>query len=115
MRELTTTGLICVRDDYGIEYVVSKISYTVREDESYKYVFTPNYSVIDLLTYNEYQGIPGLKMELRKEEYVRENMVPVFISERSPNKNREDLWELLAEVGLDYQDVRRRNVCKADC
>ena len=59
MRELTTTGLICVRDDYGIEYMVSKISYTVREDESYKYVFTPNYSVIDLLTYNEYQGIPG--------------------------------------------------------
>ena len=104
MRELTTTGLICVRDDYGIEYVVSKISYTVREDESYKYVFTPNYSVIDLLTYNEYQGIPGLKMELRKEEYVRENMVPVFISERSPNKNREDLWELLAEVGLDYHN-----------
>ena len=42
MRELTTTGLICVRDDYEIEYVVSKISYTVREDESYKYVFTPN-------------------------------------------------------------------------
>ena len=65
MKELTTTGLICVRDDYEIEYVVSKISYTVREDESYVYVFTPNYSVIDLLTYNEYQGIPGLKMELR--------------------------------------------------
>lgn len=104
MREITTTGLICLRDDYGIEYVVSKISYTEREDETYKYVFTPNYSVIDLLTYPEYQGIPGLKMELRKEEYIRENMVPVFISERSPNKNREDLWELLAEVGLDYHN-----------
>lgn len=104
MREITTTGLICLRDDYGIEYVVSKISYTERENETYRYVFTPNYSVIDLLTYPEYQGIPGLKMELRKEEYVRENMVPVFISERSPNKNREDLWDLLAEVGMTYHN-----------
>ncbi|MBQ7884010.1 MAG: hypothetical protein IJ320_06630 [Phascolarctobacterium sp.] len=104
MREFTTTGLICLCDEYGIEYVVSKISYTVWEDESYKYVFTPNYSVIDLLKAPLYQGIPGLKMELRKKEYVRENMVPVFISERSPNKNREDLWELLSEVGLDYHN-----------
>lgn len=104
MREIITTGLICLRDDYGIEYVVSKISYIEWEDETYKYVFTPNYSVIDLLTYPVYQGIPGLKMELRKKEYIRENMVPVFISERSPNKNREDLWELLAEVGLDYHN-----------
>lgn len=104
MREATTSGLICLRDEYGIEYVVSKISYTEREDETYKYVFVPNYSVIDLLKAPLYQGIPGLKMELRKKEYVRENMVPVFISERSPNKNREDLWELLAEVGLDYHN-----------
>jgi len=31
-------------------------------------------------------------------------MQPVFITERSPSKNREDLWELLESVGLDYYD-----------
>ena len=32
------------------------------------------------------------------------NMMPYFISERTPSEKREDLWELLEEVGLDYYD-----------
>ena len=31
-------------------------------------------------------------------------MTPVFISQRSPSKNRENLKELLDSVGLDYYD-----------
>lgn len=31
-----------------------------------------------------------------------ENITPVFISERTPSENREDLWELLEACGMDY-------------
>ncbi len=102
MKEIITTGKICVDDKYGFTYNIAKIEYQEWEDESYRYIFTPNYSVIDLLTPELYQGIPGLDMSLRKETYVRENMTPVFISERTPGENREDLWELLEACNMDY-------------
>ena len=43
-------------------------------------------------------------MSMRLERYYRVNMMPYFISERTPSEKREDLWELLEEVGLDYYD-----------
>lgn len=43
-------------------------------------------------------------MDLRLERYYRVNYIPTFIAERTPSKNREDLWELLDSVGLDYYD-----------
>ena len=102
MREVKTAGMICVKDDYGFEYHISKIEYIEREDESYSYLFTPNYSVIDLLPSSIFQGIPGLNLDLHKEQYRRDDMVPVFISERTPGENREDLWELLGMYGMTY-------------
>jgi hypothetical protein len=102
MKEMTTTGLICLRDDLDIEYKIAKIVYTEREDESFTYVFTPYYNVIDLLSPPVFQGIPGLDLDLRKPDYVRENSIPVFISERAPGKNREDLWELLKNAQMKY-------------
>ncbi len=102
MREVKTEGMICVRDAYDFEYALAKIEYTEREDSSYFYEFTPNYAVMDLLPSSIFQGIPGLNLDLRKKHYVRENMVPVFISERTPGENREDLWELLEACGMDY-------------
>ena len=53
---------------------------------------------------NVFAGIPGIKMEKRLSSYYRVNYEPVFITERTPSKNREDLWELLESVGLDYYD-----------
>lgn len=41
-------------------------------------------------------------MDLKKKSYVRKNVIPVFISERTPAKNREDLWELLKECDMQY-------------
>ena len=102
MKEITTTGLICLRDDLDIEYKVAKIEYIEREDESFIYIFTPYYAVIDLLGPPIFQGIPGLDLGLRKVQYRRENTVPVFISERAPGKNREDLWQLLESVDMKY-------------
>ncbi|NLO60142.1 MAG: recombinase family protein [Spirochaetales bacterium] len=102
MNQIVTTGMICLDDPLGFTYRISAIEFILREDESFSYVFTPNYSVIDLLTGELFQGIPGLDMDLRKPRYVRENMTPVFISERTPAENREDLWELLADAKMDY-------------
>ena len=51
-----------------------------------------------------FQGIPGLDLDLKKKEYIRENRIPVFISERAPMKNREDLYELLETCNMDYWD-----------
>lgn len=108
MKQITTTAMICLDDDLGLTYCISKIEYLLREDDSFSYIFTPNYSVIDLLTSEWFQGIPGLKLELRKSRYVRENITPVFISERTPGENRENLQELLKECHMDYLNRQDR-------
>ena len=102
MREITTHGDICLKDEYEFVYKVADIVYTEREDESFAYEIRPNYSVIDLLKTEDFQGIPGLDLDLKKEVYIRENVIPVFISERAPGKNREDLWTLLKKYNMQY-------------
>lgn len=102
IKEMTTSGDICLEGEYRLVYKIAEISYTEREDESFQYEFRPCYSVISLLSPKFFQGIPGLDLSLRKEVYVRENIIPVFISERSPGRNREDLWNLLAACNMDY-------------
>lgn len=102
MREFITEGCICVQDDVGIEYCVAQIVYRVWENEEFEYIFRPNYAVIDLLDASVFQGIPGLDLDKRQKEYIRKNIIPVFISERSPSSNREDLWELLEACDMDY-------------
>lgn len=49
MREIKTERCICIDDAYGFTYRIAKIEYIEREDESFEYIFYPNYSVIDLL------------------------------------------------------------------
>ncbi len=102
MKEIVTNGTICLDDEYGFTYYIADIRYIEREDESYRYEISPNYSVISLLNDKYFQGIPGLDLSVEKEVYVRENLVPVFISERTPAENREDLWSLLNECGMQY-------------
>ncbi|MGM9972283.1 MAG: recombinase family protein [Anaeroplasmataceae bacterium] len=104
MKSIISTGLICLTNNLNIEFSVCKIEYILNEDESFKYIFTPYYDVIELLDSNIFQGIPGLELSLRKSEYIRENMIPTFISERVPSQNREDYFELLDSVGLSYMD-----------
>ncbi len=102
MKEILTQGIICVKDELEIEYQICEIDYRLWENEEFEYRFRPNYAVIELLGPPLFQGIPGLDLDKRKEEYVRRNRVPVFISERSPGPNRENLWELLEACGMDY-------------
>lgn len=102
MKEIVTRGIICLDDDYDFTYCIAGIQYTEHEDESFCYEIAPNYSVIELLTDQYFQGIPGLDLSLKKKNYVRENVVPIFISERTPGENREDLWKLLEDCDMQY-------------
>lgn len=97
-------GTICVLDNSKLMYALCEIDYVLMKDDSFKYTFRPNYSIIELLKNDVFQGIPGLNLDLKKEEYVRENQVPTFISERVPSKNRENYVEMLEEHGLDYMN-----------
>ena len=102
MKEITTRGDICLNDEYGFIYKVAEISYTERSDESFRYEIAPNYSVISLLGTYYFQGIPGIDLDMKKKVYIRNNVVPVFISERTPAKNREDFWKLLEDCNMQY-------------
>lgn len=101
--EYVSNGIICL-EDKNIEYYLCKIEYHLNKDDSFKYVFTPNYDVIDLLPLSIFDSIPGLDLSLRKKTYIRENRVPVFISERVPNENRVDYYELLEKRNMEYMD-----------
>lgn len=102
MQEIVTRGDICLNDEYNLTYKVAEITYAERVDESFVYEIRPNYSVISLLSTKDFQGIPGLELGLRLDSYYRENVVPVFISERTPGPNREDLWKLLKDCDMQY-------------
>lgn len=98
--ERITEGVICLEQD-DVVYHLCKIEYHYFDDDKEKYVFIPYWNIIDLLPNDIFQGIPGLDMELHKDVYERDG-VPVFISERTPSENREDLWQLLEQCGMTY-------------
>jgi hypothetical protein len=104
MKKHTVKAKILVTDKLKVKYNVCYLEQIFYEDDTFEYVFRPNYAVIELLDSEIFQGIPGLNLDLKKKEYVRKNKMPTFIYERTPQSNREDLWEFLDEVGLEYLD-----------
>lgn len=100
----SSSGMIYAVDEKNDRYAVCRIDQERYDDQNYQYIFTPVWNVIDVLPPAIFQGIPGLDFSVRKERYYRVNMTPCFISERTPGEGREDLWELLGDVGLDYYD-----------
>ena len=91
-------------DEFAITYRICRLDYEEWDDGSFEYRFIPDYQVIDMLDPSEYGGIPGLDLDLRREVYMRRNVEPVFMTERSPSTNRVDVMELMGEVGLDHYD-----------
>ena len=104
MRESVTAAQLCLDGRGGFTYVVALMRYIVREDETFRYELEPNYEVIDLLDSSDFQGIPGFDLSVRKTCYERDNRTPALIADRAPMANREDLWSLLDECGMDYWD-----------
>lgn len=104
MPVFTNSGIIKAAAPDRDKISVGRIDYEEYDDENYQYIISPFWDIIDGLTANQFQGIPGIKLALRLAHYYRVNYTPVFITERTPSKNREDLWELLNEAELDYYD-----------
>lgn len=88
----------------GEKISIAQIDFQEYDEENFQYVISPYWEIIDGLPASVFQGIPGIDLELRLEKYYRVNYIPTFIAERTPSENREDLWELLEKVGLDYYD-----------
>lgn len=99
-----SVGIIKAIDDQGAYYSVGEIAYQRFDDQNYQYVFSPYWNEIELLPLDIFDGIPGLNLDLKRDHYYRVNMTPAFIEMRTPSPSREDLWELLETVGLDYYD-----------
>lgn len=98
------SGIIKAVMKNGEKVSVAQIDYQEFDEENFQYVITPYWDIVDVLPSSVFQGIPGIDMDLRLKDYYRVNYIPTFISERTPSENREDLWELLESVGLDYYD-----------
>lgn len=98
------SGIIKAVMKSGEKISVAQIDYQEFDEENFQYVICPYWEIIDGLPACVFQGIPGIDMNLRLERYYRVNYIPTFIAERTPSENREDLWEILESVGLDYYD-----------
>ena len=98
------SGIIKAVMKSGEKISVAQIDYQEFDEENFQYVISPYWEIIDGLPASVFQGIPGIDMDLRLERYYRVNYIPTFIAERTPSENREDLWEILETVGLDYYD-----------
>ena len=98
------SGIIKAVMKSGEKISVAQIDYQAFDEENFQYVISPYWEIIDGLPTSVFQGIPGIDMDLRLERYYRVNYIPTFIAERTPSENREDLWDILETVGLDYYD-----------
>ena len=98
------SGIIKAVMKTGEKISVAQIDYQEFDEENFQYVISPYWEIVDGLPASVFQGIPGIDMELRLERYYRVNYIPTFIAERTPSENREDLWDILGSVGLDYYD-----------
>ena len=98
------SGIIKAVMKNGDKVSVAQIDYQEFDEENFQYIISPYWEIVDGLPASVFQGIPGIDMDLRLKDYYRVNYIPTFISERTPSESREDLWELLESVGLDYYD-----------
>ena len=98
------SGIIKAVMKSGEKISVAQIDYQEFDEENFQYVISPYWEIVDGLPASVFQGIPGIDMDLRLDTYYRVNYIPTFIAERTPSENREDLWEILESVGLDYYD-----------
>ena len=105
MITFNTTACICVHDMYGITYNICKIVHTLNKDDSFCYTFIPNYHILSLIENRNdiiFNGIPGIDLSLKKKQYLRKNITPVFISQRIPSKFDKSLNSFLNEANLRY-------------
>lgn len=99
-----SVGIIKAVDKNKNRYNVAEVAYERYDDQNFQYVFSPYWKLIEFLPKDVFDGIPGINMDVKKEHYYRVNMTPSFVSKRTPSRTRENVKELLDEVGMDYYD-----------
>ncbi|MBR6683614.1 MAG: hypothetical protein IKL38_04665, partial [Firmicutes bacterium] len=67
------SGIIYAVDRSGDKYAVSRVDFERFDEQNFQYIFSPEWSIIDILPTSIFQGIPGLDMSLRLEHYYRVN------------------------------------------
>ena len=77
MKTYKSKGIISLKGPFNIVYKLCEIEYILYEDETFEYDFTPNYCVMSLMSSYYFQGIPGLNLDLKKEKYIRKNIIIV--------------------------------------
>ena len=93
MNKLITTGMIFLKNDLNIDFYVCKITYILNENESFKYIFEPNYNVIFLLYNDIFKNILILKSYKKRKQYIKTSFL-IFISERiHSNIHKRDLFK----------------------
>ena len=98
-------GIIKAYDRYGRIYSVGEIALERFDEQNFQYIITPYWEYIEFIPDGVFHGIPGIDMENNKQErYYRVNITPAFISMRTPSEQRENVKELMANVGLNYYD-----------
>lgn len=97
-------GIIKVYDRYNRNYSIGEIIFERYDDQNFQYIIKPYWKFIDYVPKGLFHGIPGIDMDLRRDAYYRVNMTPTFISMRTPSESRENVRELMRQVGLDYYD-----------
>lgn len=95
----TQSGYISYRFSEKIYFKVARLTYELFENEAFQFSFEPYYDVLDALPT---VSIPGIDLSLRLPIYYRSNIIPVFVSERIPPKNRVNLEAELQQSGLSY-------------
>lgn len=66
---------------YHTNIPICKLTYIEYSEIDFKYVFEPIYSNLDKL--DNFRGIQGIDLSLRKTMYIRKNQMPNFIFEHN--------------------------------
>lgn len=86
----------------GIDYNICTLV-QIGTTDGFSYEFIPNYRVLKLINKDEFCGIQGIDLDLKKEKYIRKED-NTFIYERVPPRNRANISEYLRNLDLDYYD-----------
>ena len=100
MRKNNVLANIYLPTETGKAVAICRLEYYEENETDFFYVFSPYWDVIDRLPPHRFYGIQGIDLSLRKEKYIRKNVVPTFITERAPIKSRENLSSLLQDTGM---------------
>lgn len=87
--------------------VIGTISEETNDAGEFDWVIRPNWENLKKVPPIQ---IPGIDMNLKKEEYIR-RYVPVIVEQRTFPDKRENLYEELSKLGLTWND-RFETMCR---